>query len=313
MSNVIKFNEVSKRFGKKIALDNVSFEVPKGVVFAILGENGAGKTTAIRSMLGFEQIQNGSIEVLGLSPGKNGEKLRRLIGYVADAPALFDWMTIREIGWFTAGFYPEGYQSEFESMCDHYELDLSAKIKTLSKGMLAKLSLSLAMAHHPDLLILDEPTSGLDTLVRRRFMESMVEIAAQGKTVFLSSHQISEVERVADYVAIVHRGKLLLCESLESLKARLERWTITLHNDSDTLPLQNAEILHIEKRQRIVQLVLSNPHEDLLWQLREAEQVAGVQADVPSLEDIFVMFVNEEANSVQAENDASPSMNEVSS
>ena len=299
MSDVIRFDRVCKRYGTKQALDNVSFEVPAGVVFAILGENGAGKTTAIRAMLGLETIQDGKIEVLGLSPKKEAEKIRRAIGYVSDQPTLYNWMTVREMGWFAAGFYPDGYQGHFETMCEQFELDLSVKIKNLSKGMRAKVALSLAMSHQPDLLILDEPTSGLDTMVRRRFLESMIDIAAAGRTVFLSSHQILEVERVADYVAIIHRGKLLICESLDSLKTRLERWTVTLNSASDSLQIDDAVILYLEKQQRMVQLVLSNPPEDLLWKLRDAPQVAGVQVDVPSLEDIFVMLVHREENCIE--------------
>ena len=139
-----------------------------------------------------------------------GWRFRRRVGYVPDQPALYDWMTVEEAGWFVAGFYPLGFQRHYNELIEHFELPPDRKIKELSKGMRAKVSLSLAMGHKPELLILDEPTSGLDPLVRREFLESMVDIAGQGRTVLLASHQIAEVERVADVVAIVRDGKLAL-------------------------------------------------------------------------------------------------------
>ena len=209
MEPIIRFKNVTKRFGKQTAVDNISYEVPRGVVFALLGENGAGKTTSIRTLLGLESPTSGTAEVLGLDSSKQGIEIRRRIGYVPEQPALYDWMTVGEIGWFTAGFYDDGFLPKFYELAKQFELPLKKKIKSLSKGMKAKVSLSLAMAHTPDLLILDEPTSGLDTLVRRSFLESMVDIAADNRTVFLSSHQIPEVERVADIVAIVNEENCL--------------------------------------------------------------------------------------------------------
>ncbi len=123
-------------------------------------------------------------------------------------------MRVDEIGWFASSFYPEGFVDRYRESVQRYDLPLDRKIKNLSKGQRAKVALSLSTAHDPELLILDEPTSGLDPLVRREFMESMVERAANGQTVLLSSHQISEVERVADYIAIMHKGKVQIAAPL---------------------------------------------------------------------------------------------------
>ena len=132
-------------------------------------------------------------------------------------------MTVEEIGWFTAGFYGPGFLPEYAKLVAQFGLPPRKKLKTLSKGTHAKVVLSLALAHQPELLILDEPTSGLDAMVRREFLESMVDRAAGGQTVFLSSHQIAEVERVADIVAILRKGKLLLVEPLDELKAQVRK------------------------------------------------------------------------------------------
>ena len=215
---VIQFDDVSRSFGKQVALDHVSYDVPQGVVFALLGENGAGKTTSIKSILGMCEPGSGQVQVLGMHPTLHSYDIRRQVGYVPEQASLYDWMTVKEAGWFAAGFYASGYEAEFNHLAGSFGLPPDQKIKNLSKGMKAKVVLSLAMAHKPPLLILDEPTSGLDTLVRREFLESMVDMTASGQTVYLSSHQIPEVERVADIVAIMKHGKLLLVEELASLK-----------------------------------------------------------------------------------------------
>lgn len=298
MEPVVRFRNVTRRFGKQAALDNVSFEVPPGVVFALLGENGAGKTTSIRTMLGLEQPTSGEATVLGMDCAKNGREIRKRTGYVPEQPALYDWMTVDEVGWFTAGFYPAGFQQRYLELTKSFELPLDQKIKKLSKGMRARVSLCLALSHKPELLILDEPTSGLDTLVRRSFLESMVDVAADNRTVILSSHQISEVERVADIVAILHQGKLLVCLPLEQLKARLERWTVSLADGASALPhflssdvgLVELDRATLDRQQngRQIQLLVARPSPDWLWKLRQLPAVGEVEVHVPSLEDIFV-------------------------
>jgi len=225
---VIRLEGLTKRFGSNVALERVSFEVPPGVVFALLGENGAGKTTAIRIMLGLLDADEGTATVLGLDSSKDGLEIRKRIGYVPEQPTLYEWMTVAEIGWFTAGFYGEGFLERYQKHAEQFGLPASRKLKALSKGMRAKVVLSLALANDPELLILDEPTSGLDVLVRREFLESMVDRAATGKTVFLSSHQINEVERVADVVGILREGHLVTVERLDRMKAEIHEVTLTL-------------------------------------------------------------------------------------
>lgn len=222
MRPVLTLNNVSKRFKETVALSNVNLEVPSGVVFALLGENGAGKTTLIKILTGFHAPDSGTASVLGRDCSSDSIEIRRSIGYVSDAPALYDWMTPTQIGWFTCAFYAEGFLTRYQELLNSFSVPLTTKIKNLSKGQRAKVALSLSVSHDPELLILDEPTSGLDPMVRRQFLESMVDRAAVGRTVLLSSHQISEVERVADWVAILHRGQLKVVEPLEDLKSKVQ-------------------------------------------------------------------------------------------
>jgi ABC-2 type transport system ATP-binding protein len=291
MPPIIRLDKLTKRFGAEIALNEVSLDVPPGVVFALLGENGAGKTTAIRIMLGLEEPNSGRAEVLGLSSARQGQTIRQRVGYVPERPTLYEWMTVEEIGWFTAGFYGPGFLPEYARLVAQFGLPSQKKLKTLSKGTHAKVALSLALAHQPELLILDEPTSGLDAMVRREFLESMVDRAAEGQTVFLSSHQIAEVERVADIVAILRKGKLLLAEPLEQLKARVQKLTITMKDGAVMLPKLDGTILSQRLKARQWQAIVSGVADDQLAHLRANETVDDVEVRATSLEDIFVAYM----------------------
>jgi len=177
MEPVIEVKNVSKSFRKTVALNGVSFDVPPGVVFAILGENGAGKTTLIRSLLGLERQDSGTLKLLGMDPVKDGLAIRRRTGYVSDSPGLYRWMTVRQIAHFTASFYSDGFLAAFDRLANNFGLERDQRIRNLSKGGQAKVALALSMAHQPELLILDEPTSGLDAIVRRHFLESMIDLS----------------------------------------------------------------------------------------------------------------------------------------
>ena len=291
MEPVIQLKNAVKRFGGQTALADISLEIPPGVVFALLGENGAGKTTAIKLLLGLEEPSSGQARVLGLDSRRDGLEIRRRVGYVPERPTLYEWMTVAEIGWFTAGFYDAAYLPRYETLVAQYHLPPDRKIKELSKGMRAKVALSLALANEPEVLVLDEPTSGLDTLVRREFLESMVDLAAAGRTVLLSSHQIAEVERVADYVAILSHGKLLLVEQLDTLKQQIRELTVTLADDAAMPPTVCGELLRRRHRTRQWQLLVRYLAEEHVETLRMHEGVASVDARAPSLEEIFVAYL----------------------
>jgi ABC-2 type transport system ATP-binding protein len=293
MSPVIELINVTKRYGGNTALADVSLEVPAGVVFALLGENGAGKTTAIRLMLGLTEPTKGHVRVLGLDSRRDGLAIRHRVGYLPERPTLYDWMTAAEIGWFTAGFYADGFEQQFRSLIADFGVPLHRKLNQLSKGMRAKVALSLAMAHQPELLILDEPTSGLDTMVRREFLESMVDIAAEGRTVLLSSHQIGEVERVADIIAIMHSGRLLVVERLDQLKQSTRQLTVTVSDAAAPLAPIVGETIHERRRGRQWDVLVRGIQPADIERLRFAEGVVAVEARTPSLEEIFVAYMTQ--------------------
>ena len=297
---VIGIEGLTKRFGWQTAVDGLSLAVPQGSIFGLLGENGAGKTTTIQMVLGLVKPDGGRLDVLGLDPTKHGLDVRRRVGYVPEVPVLYDWMTVTEIGWFAAGFHLDsdastsGYQHRYGELIRGFELPARKKIKTLSKGMRAKVSLSLAMASDPALLILDEPTSGLDVLVRRDFLESMVDLAGAGRTVLLSSHQISEVERVASHIALMHAGKLILVEPLDDLKARTFLLSVTFGSrDHPSAPPEgrSLELIDASDAPRQAQWLVRAADRAACEVIRALPGVEALQIETPSLEEIYIGYM----------------------
>lgn len=291
---VISVSQLTVTFPGCDALRGVDLDVPKGTVFALLGENGAGKTTLIRALTGFLHPSGGTCRVLGLDPTTDALEIRRRVGYVADAPALYDWMKVGEIGWFTSSFYEAGFLDRYREAISRYGVPESRKIRHLSKGQRAKVALALALAHDPELLILDEPTSGLDPLVRREFLESMLDRVATGRTVLLSSHQIVEVERVADSVAILHDGKFQIVDSLSNLRDSVTEVTVSLDDPLVQLPLPDSPAFvmsdRAEGRQR--QMVMRGFDSEAADQWRGRPGVAGVTVRSATLDEIFAACVH---------------------
>ena len=218
---VVAVTNLTRTFGTKKALDGVSLSVRRGTVFGLVGENGAGKSTLIKHLLGLWRAEEGSVRVFGLDPVASPKAVLSRIGYLSEQPDLPGWMRVDELLRYTQAFYPKWDIAYAEELRERFGLDTAARIKTLSKGQHAKLGLIAAQAHRPDLLLLDEPSSGLDPIVRRDILEAIIRtVTDEGRTVIFSSHLLDEIERVSDHLAVLHRGKLRLCEPLDSVKAR---------------------------------------------------------------------------------------------
>jgi len=297
---VIRVEGLTKRYGSQMAVEGLSLVVPEGSIFGLLGENGAGKTTTIQMLLGLVKPDGGRLEVLGLDPTRQGLDVRRRTGYVPEAPVLYDWMTVAEIGWFAAAFHLDaqgttsGYQYRYTELTRGFDLPARKKIKALSKGMRAKVSLALALASDPSLLILDEPTSGLDVLVRRDFLESMVDLAGAGRTVLLSSHQIGEVERVASHVALLHRGKLILAEPLDELKSRTFLLSVTFSTrDHPAAPPDGSalDLIDASDAPRQARWLVHAANCSACEIVRALPGVEDLEIETPSLEEIYIGYM----------------------
>lgn len=291
MNETFALKNITKTYGSHRALDNVSLSGHRGQVIALLGENGAGKTTALRILLGLLDPDDGEATVLGMNSKTYGEQIRTRVGYVSEKPVLYEWMKVSEIGWFAAGFYPPGFQQHYETLIRQFNLPPDRRIKQLSKGMKAKVALALAMAHQPDVLILDEPTSGLDPLVRYEFLESMVEIAGEDRTVILSSHQIAEVERVADSVAILRQGKLVAFDPLDDLKTVVQELTLTLEDGVSACPTLPGTLISCKHEHRQWKMLVRGLPAHEIERLQDYDQIQHVATRTPNLEEIYVAYM----------------------
>jgi len=223
MDTVIKARGLTKRFGRRVALEGLDLDVPAGVILGYLGPNGAGKTTTIRLLAGLIRPTAGSAIVFGFDAADQYDVIQRRIGYLpGDFVAYPDLTGAQYLDYF-AHLYGGVDRHRIEVLAKRFELDLGVRIGALSRGNRQKVGIVSAFMHEPDLLILDEPTTGLDPLMQREFRTLLHETRAAGRTVFLSSHVLSEVEAVADTVAILRSGHLVTVQSVQALKDRARR------------------------------------------------------------------------------------------
>src|SRR6266850_2533883 len=273
-----------------VAVDNLSFEVPRGSIFGLLGQNGAGKSTTIRTLLNLLQPTSGRLSVLGLDSVTGSLALRRRVGYLPEDPTYYPWMTVEEIVRFNSAFYPTWDSSLVDSLVKQLGLPRGRRLKALSRGMQAKVGLVLALGSRPEVLILDDPTSGLDPVVRREFLEAMIaNTQSEGGTVLFSTHLLHEMERVADEVAILHEGKLRMRASLERVKSDTKKLrAIYPEKIPESFPIDG--LLRVERNHHQALLTVARFDGSMPDKLRGAGAESVEVIDL-SLEEIFVETV----------------------
>ena len=216
--NVVEIRDLTRRFWRTTALAEITLNIPRGVVFGLVGENGAGKTTLIKHLLGLLKAQRGTVSVFGLDPVVDPVGVLGRIGYLSETREMPDWMRIGQFMSYSQAFYPKWDAKFAEELRQMFELAQDQRIKSLSRGQRARVGLLAALAHRPDLLLLDEPSSGLDPIVRRDILSAIIRtVADEGRTILFSSHLLDEVERVADQVAMLHLGRLVISAPLDRI------------------------------------------------------------------------------------------------
>ncbi len=289
--SIVAITGLSRRFGPKTVLDNVSLYVPRGSVFGLVGENGAGKTTLIKHVLGLLRAESGSVRVFGHDPVLDPVEVLGRIGYLSEQPDLPGWMRVDELLRYTRAFYPNWDCEYAEALRKRFGLESAARLKTLSKGQRAKAGLLAAQAHRPDLLVLDEPSSGLDPVVRRDILEAVIHtVAEEGRSVFFSSHLLEEIERVSDYVAMVHRGKIVVCGALDEIKLRHHRITLHFASAQPAAPVISGA-LNVTGAGREWS-VLCNGARGELMALCQRDGVQIVEERCASLGEVFEAYVS---------------------
>ncbi len=289
MDAVATYN-LTKHYGRQVALRGLDFRVSAGRLFGFLGPNGAGKTTAIRILLGLLRATEGRAEVLGRDVWRDGPALRARVGYLPGDVRFYDGLTGRATLAFLDAARGSKAWGEIRRLTETLDLDLDKRVRAYSRGMKQKLGLIAALMHRPQLLILDEPTTALDPLVRETLYKMLRGIAAEGRTVLFSSHTLAEVEALCDEVAILRDGELIEQERMDVLRERAVRH-VEVHfraNASPARPLpEGLDVLH--EAERHLRAVWRGPMERLLAWLARCS-VEDVTIAPPDLDDLFLAY-----------------------
>ncbi|MBN1192498.1 MAG: ABC transporter ATP-binding protein [Coriobacteriia bacterium] len=297
MMDVITARGLSKFYGKTRGIEGLTMSIPSGAVYGFLGPNGAGKTTTIRCLLGMLKPTDGEAEVFGTRIGLDGSAMRRRIGYVAGEVKLYEKETGRWHLEYVAGFRG-GRGALTDDLLERFDFDPSKKVKELSKGNKQKLALILGMAHDPELLILDEPTSGLDPLNQELVYSVIDERVSAGRTVFLSSHILSEVERVCDRVGIIRSGHLVAEEGVKALLAkRLREMEITFAEPADPSFLNGVPGVDnvVAVSDTVLTARVKGDSVDAVIKRLAQCRLADVRIQRASLEDVFLEYYRAQA------------------
>lgn len=289
----ISLHNLTKSYGKSRGIENVTFEVFPGEVFGFLGPNGAGKTTAIRTLVGLINATSGSAEILGEDALSSSVKLRSKIGYLPGVLSIYKGYTAWQYLQFIAKMRGTNCDEKITEYAARLKLDLHKHISDLSKGNRQKVGVIQAFMHQPDVLFLDEPTSGLDPIVQREFEAILDEAKARGAAVMLSSHVLSEVEHLADRVAIINEGRLVIVEKISVLKEKAPR-TIDLYFNKEVdqsifNQIQGIKDLQV-KGSRASCTVIGSESQLLTVALNNG--LESVRTHEPTLDEIFLTLVS---------------------
>jgi ABC-2 type transport system ATP-binding protein len=285
--SAIRLLGVTRSYGQRAVLKALDLDVPAGSTLGLLGKNGSGKTTLLKCALGLIRPEAGVVEVLGEPAWKLSAAAKMRLGYVPQTPQLYGWMRVRQMLDYTAAFYPRWNHALIARLAADWEIGLDDRCQTLSEGQAQKVAILLALGHEPDLLVLDEPAASLDPVARREFLNMLLSMVAdRRRTIVLSTHITSDVERVADRVAILRDGRVAFSGELDALKDQVKRLHVTsAHGLPERFNLPGV------LQQRVLgndALVSTESYSPALKQQLESELDAQVEVQDLNLEDIFV-------------------------
>ncbi|MCX6810465.1 MAG: ABC transporter ATP-binding protein [Candidatus Berkelbacteria bacterium] len=287
METVIEVKDLKKHFAAVRAVDGISFEIKKGEIFGFLGPNGAGKTTTIRMIMDFIRPTSGEIKIAGLDATKDSVELKRKIGYLSDTARFYNHWNVKKHLDFQQGM--RGKSKNLDDLIKLFRLTSKQNFANLSSGNKRKLSIILALMNNPEILILDEPTSSLDPILQNAFLNYLDNFAKNGGTVFMSSHNLSEVEKVCDRVGIIKDGKMVAVERISEMKL-MKMYDVRFHAekiDPKIFAAENIEI--ISHTDGLTMLKVKGDINPVMEKLAKIK-VKDLEITHVSLEDIFMEF-----------------------
>lgn len=289
MPDAISTSGLTKYYGQRCVVNSLDLRVPTGSVYGLLGRNGSGKSTTLKMLLGFAKPDRGTASLLGEYAAAMSPATKAKVAYIAEGHPFVRWMTIDEAVRFTRSFYPHWNGELLDQILDHFALARRAKIRKLSNGQRAQVSLALAVAPDPELLILDDPTLGLDTVVRRDFLESLIQIIQrEGRTILISSHILADVERVADRIGILVDGVLRVDCPTDYFKLSLRKVILEFATEPPAFPACDGLVStwRVGNRLEVVLVGYGTRHEQLI----ESLEPAAVDVLELNLEDAFIEY-----------------------
>jgi ABC-2 type transport system ATP-binding protein len=280
METLVSAKNLRKSFGQKMALDNVSFNVPAGRILGLIGPNGAGKTTLLKSILGLAPV-DGELSVMGMNPHTDRVKLLERVSFIADTAILPRWISVAELMDYVQGVHPRFSREKCLGFLGKTQIGLKSKVKDLSKGMVTQLHLALIMAIDSQLLVLDEPTLGLDIIYRKQFYQSLLnDYYDNQKTIIITTHQVEEIEGVLTDLMFIAGGKIVLDASMESVAEQFAELQVEPAQKDQALALKP---LHVRNTLGGFNMIFENADRAQLSQLGKVI--------TPSLADLFVAKV----------------------
>ncbi|OLS20462.1 MAG: putative ABC transporter ATP-binding protein YbhF [Candidatus Heimdallarchaeota archaeon LC_3] len=290
-SPVIEIQNLTKKFGDLIAVNNIDLIVEHGLIHGFLGPNGAGKTTAIRCLLGLLKPYSGTIKVFGQIMKPNNIDILKRIGYLPGEVILYPYYNVKELLDYFAKLYGKKNPPLRKDLIERFGLDEATSINALSKGNRQKVGIIQAFMHDPDLLILDEPSSGLDPLLQNEFYKVLKEFRDRGKTIFFSSHVLSEVQKVCDHVSVIRKGEIVSSEHVIELSEKIQRKIILKFNNNNQSSIPTFENLDfIRKEGEKVIYLMKGKIKEILLNLAKDPEISDIILPESSVEDYFMTF-----------------------
>lgn len=292
----VRLSDLTKYYGTALGVDGVNLDVAAGTVCGLLGPNGSGKTTILRMMLGLLKITRGTASVFGIDVATSPPDWRARVGYLPGELSLYENLTVAQYLEYLSALRQGNFTARTSELCSRLSLDPTKHIGDLSKGTKQKVAVVQAFMHSPDLLILDEPTSGLDPIIQKEFEDLIHEESARGAAIILSSHVMSEAERLSTHVSIVNKGRLVLTDNIESLKSKVKR-TVELEFEGPVDVSRFTNIFNVQSvdltRNTVTCTVIGS--ENPLLRVAAEAGVVTVHTFEQSLDQIFLDVVRNHA------------------